>query len=85
MIFRVDVAPDEPTSVLFTSGSTGLSKGWCSPTGRCCRSCWRTPHRRGFPARHHHAAGVGWRSPRDWSYGLLITTVLGGTLSSSRS
>jgi fatty-acyl-CoA synthase len=79
--FRVDVAPDEPTSVLFTSGSTGLSKGVVL-TNRTLLSIVleNTLTEEGFRPGTTTLLVLPLAFTPGLVYGLLITTVLGGTL-----
>ncbi|NMO03696.1 long-chain fatty acid--CoA ligase [Gordonia sp. TBRC 11910] len=79
--FRVDVAPDEPTSVLFTSGSTGLSKGVIL-TNRTLLSIVleNTLTEEGFRPGSTTLLVLPLAFTPGLVYGLLITTVLGGTL-----
>ncbi|QHN27927.1 AMP-binding protein [Gordonia pseudamarae] len=79
--FRVDRAPDEPTSVLFTSGSTGLSKGVVL-TNRTLLSIVleNTLTEEGFRPGTTTLLVLPLAFTPGLVYGLLITTVLGGTL-----
>ncbi|MBM7367398.1 class I adenylate-forming enzyme family protein [Gordonia hydrophobica] len=79
--FRVDVAPDEPTTILFTSGSTGLSKGVVL-TNRTLLSIVleNTLTEEGFRPGTTTLLVLPLAFTPGLVYGLLITTVLGGTL-----
>ncbi|NED68205.1 long-chain fatty acid--CoA ligase, partial [Streptomyces sp. SID10244] len=79
--FRVDRAPDEPTTVLFTSGSTGISKGVIL-TNRTLLSIVleNTLTEEGFRPGTTTLLVLPLAFTPGLVYGLLITTVLGGTL-----
>ncbi|EON31300.1 MULTISPECIES: class I adenylate-forming enzyme family protein [Gordonia] len=79
--FRVDLEPDEPTTVLFTSGSTGLSKGVIL-TNRTLMSIVleNTLTEEGFRPGTTTLLVLPLAFTPGLVYGLLITTVLGGTL-----
>ncbi|WP_439031488.1 class I adenylate-forming enzyme family protein [Gordonia terrae] len=79
--FRVDLQPDEPTTVLFTSGSTGLSKGVIL-TNRTLMSIVleNTLTEEGFRPGTTTLLVLPLAFTPGLVYGLLITTVLGGTL-----
>ncbi|AZG47669.1 class I adenylate-forming enzyme family protein [Gordonia insulae] len=79
--FRVDREPDEPTTVLFTSGSTGLSKGVIL-TNRTLLSIVleNTLTEEGFRPGTTTLLVLPLAFTPGLVYGLLITTVLGGTL-----
>ncbi|TYQ07577.1 UNVERIFIED_ORG: fatty-acyl-CoA synthase [Gordonia westfalica J30] len=79
--FRVDLEPEEPTTVLFTSGSTGLSKGVIL-TNRTLMSIVfeNTLTEEGFRPGTTTLLVLPLAFTPGLVYGLLITTVLGGTL-----
>ncbi|MGB3602260.1 class I adenylate-forming enzyme family protein [Gordonia sp. (in: high G+C Gram-positive bacteria)] len=79
--YRVDVAPDAPTTILFTSGSTGLSKGVVL-TNRTLLSIVleNTLTEEGFRPGTTTLLVLPLAFTPGLVYGLLITTVLGGTL-----
>lgn len=79
--FRVDREPDEPTTVLFTSGTTGLSKGVIL-TNRTLLSIVleNTLTEEGFRPGTTTLLVLPLAFTPGLVYGLLITTVLGGTL-----
>lgn len=79
--FRVDIAADEPTTILFTSGSTGLSKGVVL-TNRTLLSIVleNTLTEEGFRPGTTTLLVLPLAFTPGLVYGLLITTVLGGTL-----
>ncbi|GAA4672658.1 class I adenylate-forming enzyme family protein [Gordonia humi] len=79
--FRVDAEPDEPITILFTSGSTGLSKGVVL-TNRTLLSIVleNTLTEEGFRPGTTTLLVLPLAFTPGLVYGLLITTVLGGTL-----
>ncbi|MFT4394158.1 class I adenylate-forming enzyme family protein [Gordonia lacunae] len=79
--YRVDLEPDEPTTILFTSGSTGLSKGVVL-TNRTLMSIVleNTLTEEGFRPGTTTLLVLPLAFTPGLVYGLLITTVLGGTL-----
>ncbi|MCF8610141.1 AMP-binding protein [Gordonia sp. HY285] len=79
--FRVDVEADEPTTILFTSGSTGLSKGVVL-TNRTLLAIVleNTLTEEGFRPGTTTLLVLPLAFTPGLVYGLLITTVLGGTL-----
>jgi fatty-acyl-CoA synthase len=79
--FRVDLPEDEPTTVLFTSGSTGVSKGVIL-TNRTLLNIVleNTLTEAGFRPQTTTLLVLPLAFTPGLVYGLLITTVLGGTL-----
>ncbi|MCZ4548520.1 fatty-acid--CoA ligase [Williamsia sp. 1138] len=79
--FRVDLPEDEPTTILFTSGSTGTSKGVIL-TNRTLLNIVleNTLTDEGFRPQTTTLLVLPLAFTPGLVYGLLITTVLGGTL-----
>lgn len=79
--FRVDLPEDEPTTILFTSGSTGMSKGVIL-TNRTLLNIVleNTLTEAGFRPQTTTLLVLPLAFTPGLVYGLLITTVLGGTL-----
>jgi len=79
--FRVDIDSDEPTAVIFTSGSTGLSKGVIL-TNRTLLSIVleNTLTEEGFRPGSTTLLVLPLAFTPGLVYGLMITTVIGGTL-----
>lgn len=79
--FQVDRAPDEPLSVIFTSGSTGLSKGVILTTQTLLSIVLEnTLTEEGFHPGTTTLLVLPLAFTPGLVYGLLISTVLGGTL-----
>jgi len=79
--FRIDLAADEPIAVIFTSGSTGLSKGVIlTSTTLMAIVLERTLTEEGFRPGNVALLLVPLAFTPGLVYGVLITTVLGGTL-----
>jgi fatty-acyl-CoA synthase len=79
--FRVDPAGDEPISVIFTSGSTGLSKGVILTSNTLLAIVLEnTLTEEGFRPGTVTLLVLPLAFTPGLVYGLLITTVLGGTL-----
>lgn len=79
--FRVDRAPDDPIAVIFTSGSTGLSKGVILTNQTLLGMVLEnTLTEEGFRPGTVTLLVLPLAFTPGLVYGLLITTVLGGTL-----
>jgi fatty-acyl-CoA synthase len=79
--FRVDRAPDEPIAVIFTSGSTGLSKGVILTSQTMLSIVLEnTLTQEGFRPGTVSLLVLPLAFTPGLVYGLLITTILGGTL-----
>lgn len=79
--FRVDPAGDEPIAVIFTSGSTGLSKGVILTSNTLLAMVLEnTLTEEGFRPGTVTLLVLPLAFTPGLVYGLLITTVLGGTL-----
>jgi fatty-acyl-CoA synthase len=79
--FRVDRAPEEPIAVIFTSGSTGLSKGIILTNQTLLAIVLdRTLTEEGFRPGTVTLLVLPLAFTPGLVYGLLITTILGGTL-----
>lgn len=79
--FRVDRAPDEPIAVIFTSGSTGLSKGVILTNQTLLGIVLEnTLTEEGFRPGNVALLVLPLAFTPGLVYGLLITTILGGTL-----
>jgi fatty-acyl-CoA synthase len=79
--FRIDRAPDEPIAVIFTSGSTGLSKGVILTSQTMLGIVLEnTLTEEGFRPGAVSLLVLPLAFTPGLVYGLLITTILGGTL-----
>ncbi|MUL65962.1 fatty-acid--CoA ligase [Mycobacterium sp. CBMA 234] len=79
--FRIDTAPDDPISIIFTSGSTGLSKGVILTNQTLLGIVLeRTLTEEGFRPGAVSLLVLPLAFTPGLVYGVLITTVLGGTL-----
>ncbi|WP_072810195.1 class I adenylate-forming enzyme family protein [Rhodococcus zopfii] len=79
--FRVDIEPDEPTALLFTSGSTGLSKGVICTNRTLLNIVFEaTLTEEGFRPGSTSLLVLPLVFTPGLVWGLIMTTVLGGTL-----
>ncbi|MGX6511009.1 class I adenylate-forming enzyme family protein [Rhodococcus sp. SJ-2] len=79
--FRVDLAPDDPTALLFTSGSTGLSKGVVCTNRTLLNIVFEaTLTEEGFRPGSTSLLVLPLVFTPGLVWGLVMTTVLGGTL-----
>lgn len=79
--FRIDTAPDDPIAIIFTSGSTGLSKGVILTNQTLMGIVLeRTLTEEGFRPGAVSLLVLPLAFTPGLVYGVLITTVLGGTL-----
>ncbi|SEC11726.1 fatty-acyl-CoA synthase [Rhodococcus pyridinivorans] len=79
--FRIDVGPDEPTAVLFTSGSTGMSKGVICTNRTLLNIVFEaTLTEEGFRPGSTSLLVLPLVFTPGLVWGLVMTTVLGGTL-----
>ncbi|MFZ2178862.1 MAG: AMP-binding protein [Rhodococcus sp. (in: high G+C Gram-positive bacteria)] len=79
--FRVDVEPDDPTAVLFTSGSTGMSKGVICTNRTLLNIVFEaTLTEEGFRPGSTSLLVLPLVFTPGLVWGLIMTTVLGGTL-----
>ena len=79
--FRVDRAPEEPIAVIFTSGSTGLSKGVILTSQMLLAIVLeKTLTEEGFRPGTVTLLVLPLAFTPGLVYGVLITTILGGTL-----
>lgn len=79
--FRIDLEPDEPTAVLFTSGSTGMSKGVICTNRTLLNIVFEaTLTEEGFRPGSTSLLVLPLVFTPGLVWGLIMTTVLGGTL-----
>ncbi|PND51310.1 MULTISPECIES: class I adenylate-forming enzyme family protein [Rhodococcus] len=79
--FRVDLAPDDPTALLFTSGSTGLSKGVICTNRTLLNIVFEaTLTEEGFRPGSTSLLVLPLVFTPGLVWGLVMSTVLGGTL-----
>ncbi len=79
--FRIDLEPDEPTALLFTSGSTGMSKGVVCTNRTLLNIVFEaTLTEEGFRPGSTSLLVLPLVFTPGLVWGLVMTTVLGGTL-----
>lgn len=79
--FRIDLEPDEPTALLFTSGSTGMSKGVICTNRTLLNIVFEaTLTEEGFRPGSTSLLVLPLVFTPGLVWGLVMTTVLGGTL-----
>ncbi|MDV7087401.1 class I adenylate-forming enzyme family protein [Rhodococcus opacus] len=79
--FRIDIAPEDPTALLFTSGSTGLSKGVICTNRTLLNIVFEaTLTEEGFRPGSTSLLVLPLVFTPGLVWGLVMTTVLGGTL-----
>ncbi|MEE2061683.1 class I adenylate-forming enzyme family protein [Rhodococcus artemisiae] len=79
--FRIDLSPDDPTALLFTSGSTGLSKGVVCTNRTLLNIVFEaTLTEEGFRPGSTSLLVLPLVFTPGLVWGLVMTTVLGGTL-----
>ncbi len=78
--FRIDLEPDEPTALLFTSGSTGMSKGVVCTNRTLLNIVFEaTLTEEGFRPGSTSLLVLPLVFTPGLVWGLVMTTVLGGT------